>query len=158
MADARFSDAELDALIESALRDEPLLPVPVGLHARVAERVHWAALQQKERARFRNTLLTGLAGSAGIITLAVLFVGMTSFHVLLEHGVSGGLGLMDYYRTTLHFSWLGQLDGLILAIGAALAVITAGAALQPLRRSGPLRLASSGKVHDSISGRSMRAR
>ena len=98
------SDAELDALIEAALAEEVLLPVPVGFHARVNERVRLAALQQRERVRFRNTLLSGFAASVGIVVTVATFVATTKFDVLLKHGISGGRGLLDSYAATFALS------------------------------------------------------
>ena len=45
---------KLDALIESALFDEPELGVPFGFHRAVDERLHMAALLDLERGRFRR--------------------------------------------------------------------------------------------------------
>ena len=158
MAERPFSDTELDALIETALRNEPLLPAPEHLHAKVVERVQWAALQQKERARFRNALLTSLAAFVGIIALAVVLVVLTSFHILLEHGISGALGRMDYYRATLAFSWPGRLDNLFLAIVAILAAITISAGLQPLWRRGAIHAGHGNRAGERGPGGSLRAR
>lgn len=99
------SETELDALIEAALRDEPLLPAPIGLHARITERVALAALRQREQARFRNALLTGFAASVAIVAAAAALVAVTNFGVLLEHGIAGGGGLMDYHAARLSLAW-----------------------------------------------------
>lgn len=123
MGEHRPSDEELDALIEAALAEEVLLPVPVGLHARINERVQLAALQQRERLRFRNALLSGFAASVAIVASLVALVAFTRFEVLLKHGVSGGKGMVDSYATTLALSWPQYWDGfvflLFLALGAA---------------------------------------
>ena len=134
MADNHLSTAELDALIEAALRDQPLVPVPRNLHARITERIALAALEQKERTRFRNTLLGGLAASVGVLAVAVVLVALTNFDVLLDYGVSGGQGLMDYYTATFQLSWPGRLDSLFLSLCLFLAALTVGVGVQPLRR------------------------
>lgn len=158
MADRRPTDAELDALIEAALRDEPLVPVPRTLHGRVAERVQLAALEQKERARFRNTLLSGFAACVGVVTAAAGMLALTNFHVLLDHGVSGGLGFWDYYRATFEVAWPVQIDGLVLALSVALGAFTIWAGLLPLRKQGLFDLLHAARGQGAVPDRLLRTR
>lgn len=130
------TEAELDALIEAALAEEVLLPVPVGLHARVNERVHLAALQQRERVRFRNALLSGFAASVGIVVAVAAFVATTKFDVLLKHGISGGQGLLDSYAATFALSWPQYWEGLMLSLVLAIGVATLWVGLIPWRARG----------------------
>lgn len=134
------TDAELDALIESALRDEPLVPVPRDLHGRITERVQLAALEQQARARFRNALLSGFLGAVCVVGLSVALIALTNFHVLLDHGVSGGLGFLDYYTATFKMPWPVQTDGLVLALCLGLGGLTIFAGLRPLRKHGLFHL------------------
>ncbi len=127
------SDAELDALIEAALAEEVLLPVPRDLHARVCERVQLAALQQRELARFRNALLSGFAASVGVVATLAALVLFTKFDVLLKHGISGGQGLMDSYAATFALSWPYYLEVFALALVLGLGGATLWAGLMPLR-------------------------
>jgi len=119
------TDAELDALIEAALRDEPLLPTPVGLHARITERVALADLRQREEARFRNALLSGFAASVAIVVAAAGLVAVTVFGVLLDHGIAGGRGLVDYHAATLWHSWPHYMEnaGSVVLAGPAAGLI-----------------------------------
>lgn len=158
MADLHYTDAELDALIESTLQDEALMPVPAHMHVRIAERIQLAAMQQKERIRFRNTLLTGFVGSVGIVALGTSLVILTNFHILLEHGISGGLGLLDYYRTTLPVVWLGHLDHIMLSTGAALAMVTFGVSLRSLWHRGTIQGTVWNQNPEPLRGGSLRAR
>ena len=130
------SDAELDALIEAALAEEVLLPVPVGLHARVNERVRLAALQQRERVRFRNALLSGFAASVGIVVAVAALVATTKFDVLLKHGISGGRGLLDSYAATFALSWPQYWEGLILSLVLTIGVATVWVGFIPWRARG----------------------
>ncbi len=130
------SDAELDALIEAALAEEVLLPVPMGLRARIDERVRLTALQQRERARFRNTLLSGFAASVGVVVALSALVAITKFEVLLKHGISGGQGLMDSYAATFALSWPQYWEILSLTLFLALGVASLWVGLIPWRGRG----------------------
>lgn len=141
MAERLPSDAELDALIEAALAEEVLLPAPVGLHARVNERVRMAALQQRERARFRNALLSGFAASVGIVVAVAALVATTKFDVLLKHGISGGRGLLDSYAATFALSWPQYWEGVVLALVLTISVATVWVGLIPRRTRGGGQLA-----------------
>ena len=138
MAEWNPQAEDLDVLIESALRDEPLSPVPLDLHARISQRIRLAALEQHERVRFRNTLLSGLAGGIAVIGVCGVLVAVTSFQLYLDHGISGGLGIWDYYRNyyaaAFEAFWRGRLDGLVLTICLTLGVFTIGVGLRPLWR------------------------
>ncbi|MBL7645826.1 MAG: hypothetical protein JNK74_06500 [Candidatus Hydrogenedentes bacterium] len=127
------SDAELDALIEAALAEDVVLPVPRDLHARVCERIQLAALQQRELARFRNALLSGFAASVSIIATLAALVLFTKFDVLLKHGISGGQGLLDSYAATFALSWPYYLEAFALALVLGLGGATVWAGLMPLR-------------------------
>jgi len=154
MLEWRPTDSELDALIESALRDEPLAPVPRDLHGRITARVQLAALEQKERARFRNALLSGFAGAVGTVAMAVALLALTNFNVLLNHGVSGGLGFLDYYTATFELPWPIRPDGLVLAACIALGGLTIWAGLRPLRQGGIFHhyhtVRGQGAMHDHL--------
>jgi hypothetical protein len=145
MAERLPSDAELDALIEAALGEELLLPVPVDFHARVAERVHLASLQQREQVRFRNALLTGFAASIVMVTALVALVMVTKFDVLLQHGVSGGRGLMDYYTATFALSWPQYMNTFMVILLLCLGAATTWAGLFPWRGRGEMHAHRTGK-------------
>jgi hypothetical protein len=136
MGERRPSEAELDALIEAALAGEKLLPVPVGLHARVTERVQLAALQQRERVRFRNALVSGFVAALGIVLAVAALVATTKFDVLLKHGISGGRGLLDSYTATFALSWPQYWEGLVLSLFLAIGVTTVWVGLLPWRGRG----------------------
>ncbi len=131
MADSLPTDEELDALIEAALRDEPLLPAPRGLQRRIQEQVLFASLKEQERARFRRTLL-GAVGAVMVILLGtVAVVSLTHFSILYRHGVSGGRGFVDYYLTLLDVSWSGQIGvfALVGTLGLSAIALWAGLVL-----------------------------
>jgi hypothetical protein len=150
------SEAELDALIEAALAEEVVLPVPAGLHARINERVRLASLQQRERVRFRNALLSGFAASVGVVAGVAFLVATTKFDVLLKHGISGGRGLMDSYAATFALSWPQYWEGIILSLVLMIVVATACAGLAPLRWRGMVPVANSGRLGKATGAKSLR--
>lgn len=144
------SEAELDALIEAALGGEALLPLPAGFHAKIGERVQLAALQQREQARFRNTLLTGFAASVGVVAALAALVAITKFDVLLKHGISGGQGVIDYYTATFALAWPQYMDGLIFALLLCLGAATVWAGLIPWRARGGAEIHRAGPAPDAV--------
>lgn len=129
MANSLPSDEALDALIDAALRDEPLLPVPPGFQRKVQERVLFAALQRQERARFRRTLLGALGAVMVILMGTVAVVSLTHFSILYRHGVSGGRGFVDYYLTLLDVTWSQEIGAIALGGTLGLSVIALWAGL-----------------------------
>ena len=119
MVDRLPSNAELDAFIDAALRDEPLLPAPKGLHQKIQERVLFADLEMRERARFRNSLLSALGALCLLFVGTVVVVTVTHFSLLYHHGVSGGMGLVDYYLNRFDVSWSSQvgLYAIVITLG-----------------------------------------
>ena len=93
MDNKNFSD--LDALIEQALADEPMQPVPVGFHGRLDKRLRIASIVDRERQRLRFSVATGT-----ILLVAVAF-GLVGFPVIahfqgwLLNSVPGGMGYVD---------------------------------------------------------------
>lgn len=132
MAKSFPTDAELDALIAAALSEEVLLPVPVDLRVKIDERVHLAALQQREQARFRNAMLTGFAGSVGMLAALGVVIALTKFDVLLKHGISGGRGLLDSYAATFALTWQPQMGGFVFSLLLGLGIVVAWVGLAPL--------------------------
>ena len=95
----------LDAAIDAALGNEPLRPVPPDFAQRTTYRLYVAALIQREYHQFRTGLaMTALALSATTLC-AALFVILADVPGLIQHGVPGGLGLLDYVTAYLAFSW-----------------------------------------------------
>lgn len=128
MANRLPTERELDQFIDAALRDEPLLPVPAGLHRKIQDRVVIAAMQERERARFRNSLLSAVGALVVILAGTVAVVSLTHFSILYRHGVSGGRGFVDYYLTLLDVTWSGQIGGyaLLLALGLSMGALWMG--------------------------------
>jgi hypothetical protein len=128
MADSLPTNAELDALIDAALRDEPLLPTPPGLHRKIQERVLFAALQERERTRFRNTLLSAVGALVVLLAGTATIVTVTHFSLFYHHGVSGGMGLVDYYLNRFDVSWSSQVGtyALLLTLGLSTLSLWAG--------------------------------
>ena len=132
MANRLPTDMELDTFIDAALRDEPMLPAPPGLHRKIHERVQIAALRERELSRFRNSLLSAVGALFAILMGTAAVVTLTRFSYLYRHGVSGGKGLVDYYLTLLDVSsWSSQAGGyaLLLALGLSAGTLWAGLVL-----------------------------
>ncbi len=93
MDNKNFSD--LDALIEQALAEEPMQPVPAGFHGRLDERLHIASIVDRERQRLRFSVASG-----SILLVAVAFglVGLPAiahFQGWLVNSIPGGMGYVD---------------------------------------------------------------
>tara|TARA_R110001592_G_scaffold284589_3_gene552919 strand:+ start:380 stop:859 length:480 start_codon:yes stop_codon:yes gene_type:complete len=149
MGDSLPTEAELDELIDAALRDEPLLPAPPHLHRKIEERVMYVALQERERARFRHTLIGAIGALFIIVTGAAVVITLTRFSLLYTHGVSGGKGLVDYYLTLFDVSWSSQIGvyALFLMVGLSIAFLWTG--LMLLRGQMRLLPVNSGNTRQS---------
>lgn len=124
---------ELDALIDSALRSEPMLVAPITLHRRVEERVRIIALKEKERIRFRYTMISfGLSFVVAILTAAAV-VSFTNFAEIITHGVSGGRGQYDSMFTYAQVSLTNYSGAYSMALSMCLAAGTLVLGLIPLR-------------------------
>ena len=90
----------LDAFIDAALQDEPLRDTPFGFHARFEERLRFSVALQRERARFRNCLVS----AASLVIFLGVCVGVTigSGQVTsrLAASIPGALGYYDYFSST----------------------------------------------------------
>ena len=86
MADRLPTDDELDALIDAALRTEPMLPVPHGLHRKIQGRVHFAALQERERVRFRYSLVSAVCALLMLFAGTFVIVMLTNFSIITSIG------------------------------------------------------------------------
>ena len=128
MADRLPTDDELDALIDAALRTEPMLPVPPGLHRKIQDRVHFADLQERERVRFRYSLLSAVCALLILFSGTGVIVMLTNFSIVYHHGVSGGKGFLDYYLNRLDVSWAGHVGTytLMLTLGLSVASLWGG--------------------------------
>ena len=122
----------VDALIEAALADEPLRPVPENFQQRLAGRLRIAALLREECRRFRTAV--GMAGLAAAATVgcAVLFAAFADIPGLLTHGVPGGMGLFDYLTTYAALTWSDAGSSLVLTL-VPVAAVTMVLLLVPLR-------------------------
>jgi len=155
MAKRLPESAHVDDVVEGMLRDGALVSVPRDFHGRVMERVRLAALERRERVRFRNALLTGAFACFGVVALAGSLLAYTSFDLLLNHGVSGGLGFVDYHVATFQIAWPGRADGLFMALFLGLGGLTIWAGLWPLFGHG-LSQAATGRA--GLNARQLRTR
>ena len=124
----------LDALMDAALRPGPELQAPPTLVTGVTERLQVAALREREKRRFRMSLLTLLLALSSSLIAAGGYLWFTKLDVIARAGVSGGKGHYDYYTTALGLS-LGDYTGaytLVLSLLLLAATIALG--VRPLRR------------------------
>ena len=91
---------DLDALIESALREEPFRPVPARFHQRIEERLHIAALLEQERWQFRHALATGVSLLLAAVVCATLLLATADLDTWLAQNLPGAMGHWDYFTTT----------------------------------------------------------
>lgn len=117
---------DMDAVIEAALRGEPLLPAPATLHSRVEERLRIAQLREQEQQRFRYTMATLAVSMLAIVGVTAVVVSFTNLYVLFNQGVSGGRGQVDAFMASMLLSYTGYsgayslLSSLLLAGGTLL--------------------------------------
>jgi len=86
---------ELDALIEAALRDQPVMRAPVDLSRKVEERVNILLLREREKARFRAGMT--VMGVSVLVTLltAAAVVWFTHLSLVWANGTAGNGGQVD---------------------------------------------------------------
>jgi hypothetical protein len=125
---------ELDALIEASLRSEPMLAVPLTLHRRVEERVRIAALRERQRARFRYSMLSFSLACVGVLIFAAFLIDFTTLWLLRTNGLPGGLGLYDLYANSLTRSAAAYSGAYSLMAAILLAGLSVVIGLLPLRR------------------------
>lgn len=103
---------KLDALIESALTDEPWRPSPKGLYQRIE-----ASLRvERVRQRMRRRLAMMCAGTvAAAVALVVAGIGFSQSAAMF---VPGGMGQIDYVRSA--FALSPSIDVMALAIGGTM--------------------------------------
>lgn len=104
---AEFTDVELDALIETALRDQPLMRAPVDFSRKVEERVNILLLQEREKARFRAGMAVMTVSVLVTVLTAALVVWFTHLSLVWANGTAGNGGQMDAWRA----SWWMALSG-----------------------------------------------
>lgn len=124
----------LDSLIESALRNEPMLTAPMNFHRRVEERVRIAAMHDQELTRFRYSMASLALAFCGAVGLAAAVIVFTNFDLLLANGLPGGGGIYDRYAVFMTQSWSSYSGTYMFAASATLAVGTLLVALIPLGR------------------------
>jgi uncharacterized membrane protein YbjE (DUF340 family) len=112
---------EFDAVIEAALREQPLQPTPLLLHRRITRGVRIAVLRQHEQARCRRIL-----GGAALLALAMVFAAVaavvaTHLTSLLRPGLAGGMGWLDYYSTSITVAWQSYTGAYSLVVAVLLA-------------------------------------
>lgn len=96
---------QLDAVIEEALRTEPMRAVPAGFHHRLEQRLRVAQIVNRERNGLRLRLLAGLS------VLAVVAFTMVGVPVLALYqgwtvkALPGAMGYLDYLLLAAAQSW-----------------------------------------------------
>lgn len=117
------NDHQLDLLIEQALGEEPLRPVPAGFRRRVNERLHIAALAQKEREQVRFGLVTGGVLVAAVVMFLVFMPVISYLQGWTARSMPGGLGRLDYLATSVQ-AFLGTMNHPALWATAATIALT----------------------------------
>ncbi len=126
---------ELDAFIESVLKDEKLLPTPVTLHSNVIKRLKLHELRDKEQIRFRY-LMTGFLITVLTIVLGVIFsISFYKWSVMFWYGSDAGWGYWDYCRTSFQTYWTKYQGTYSFLLTLGVAVSTLVILLTPWARS-----------------------
>lgn len=124
---------EMDALIESALRSEPMLSAPMHLHRRVEERVRLIALRDNEVTRFRYSMLSLAVAFCGAIGMAAAVIVFTNFELVMNTGIPGGGALFDRYTGIMSQSWASYSGAYLFGASILLALGTMLLAWVPIR-------------------------
>ena len=126
---------DLDVLIEQALSEEPIRPVPMGFHARLEERLRIAALVEREKKRFRYGTTVGAVLFAAL-GLTFVFVPVLAYlQGWVVRSVPGGMGYLDYVLVSLVnvFGTLHKPSGVAVVAAAGFIVLAALVSLWRLR-------------------------
>lgn len=120
MDDKNFSD--LDTLIEQALAEEPMQPVPAGFHGRLDERLRIASIVDRERQRLRFSVVTGSVLFAAVAFALVVLPAIAYFQGWLVNTVPGGMGYLDLAMSRVATVGLAG-NGTIATVVAATVVL-----------------------------------
>lgn len=113
-----------DRLIQSALGPDRTTRAPEGFADRVASRIYFAGLLEKQRQRTRRAWATALGGLAGMAGAAVLFIQAVNVPAWVVENVPGVLGRLDAAALRLDAATAPLL---LVAVGAlASAAVWAG--------------------------------
>lgn len=126
----------LDGFIESALRGEAMRTVPPGLRRRVQEKLHIAALLERERQRFRRCLVVAALVLLGLLSSSGIAAVLGDVRGTILGSVPGAMGLYDQFASRLGLWWPG-LAGLT---GVLVCMLGMGSLLQvalPLGKAAP---------------------
>jgi len=124
---------DLDALVDSALRSEPMLPKPPALHDRVMRRLDVQALMDRERARFRASMAMMCVALVAILLGGALFVAFTNLRHVADYGAPGAKGQLDYIVHNLALYFTGYTGAYSLGLTLFLAFGTLLLVIVPLR-------------------------
>ncbi len=124
---------ELDLMIASALQSEPMRPAPFTLHRRVQERIRIIALKERQRVRFRYTMLSLAVAFSSATLMAAALVVFTNFELVRTNGLPGGLGIYDLYASSMTLSASSYGGAYSLMTAVLLAAVTILIGLAPLR-------------------------
>lgn len=134
MPEFQENELDIDALIESALMSEPLLPVPVTLHRKVEERLRIVQLREREMARFRYLMTTMVVVTVCALGLVAGLITFTHLGVLMSNGVSGGRGQYDTMLNEMMLTITSYSGAYSLIISMFLAAGTLLLGLIPLKK------------------------
>jgi hypothetical protein len=107
---------DLDTTIDTALREDPLRPVPVGFCRRIRNRVALLTMIREERCWVRYSLAAG-SGLFGALMITLAFFALfTDVPRFLVRDVPGGMGYYDYLVSAVFLSPLTVLATLALVL------------------------------------------
>src|SRR5262245_29237759 len=88
-------DDAMERVIRAALAPDQHTRAPEGFSDRVASRVYFARLLERQRQRVRWAWAAGLGGLAGTAAVAVLFIQAVDVPAWVVENVPGVLGRLD---------------------------------------------------------------
>ena len=127
---------DLDALIETALSsDEAWLTPPPTLRGGVEKRLRFARMRDQEARRFKFATLFLLFGVLGGFSGTAFWAYQALASPLVQHGIAGGRGFLDYYSTAFTLAWSEQQSYYIVPALLVLALSSLALAILPFRKS-----------------------
>ena len=120
----KWSETELDALIEAALRDQPVMCAPADFSRKVEERVNILLLREREKARFRASMAVMAVSVVVTLLTAAAVVWFTHLSLVWANGTAGISGQIDTWRTSWWMALSGYRGAYTLLFSLLIGVVT----------------------------------
>lgn len=120
----KWSDTELDALIETALRDQPVMRAPADFSRKIEERVNILLLREREKARFQAGMTVMAVSMAVTLLTAAAVVWFTHLSLIWANGTAGNGGQIDAWRISWWMAFSGYRGAYTFLFSLLIGVMT----------------------------------